>query len=123
MECLRGDFEWGMLGSVAMPPHDGPAPDITIYRKGHGELLIPGEAVMLVVEVRTTRLIAILDPRLRSTRAATCRSLGDHVDGGMLHRMWSPLPDGYAERDETPLDERADSATVAGLETETGGLV
>jgi hypothetical protein len=41
------------------------------------------------------------------------------VDAGIIHQMWSPLGESYAQRKEVRFGERIEAATVEGLAVET----
>lgn len=44
------------------------------------------------------------------------------VNARTIHQMWSPGPEGYAERREVAFGERIEATTLEGLVVETAGL-
>jgi Uma2 family endonuclease len=108
---------------VQLSEHDVPEPDIAITDEPEGDGILPLVAVKLVVEVADGTLA-----RDMGLKAALYASAGVSeywvvdVNGRTIHQMWSPGPDGYAERSEAAFGKRIAAATIAGLAVETKGL-
>lgn len=120
VEAIGSGYFVGIRGSIAMPPHDLPLPDIVLTDAPSGPWFIPAASVPLVVEVAETALDFFMGDKARLyARHGIPEYWVADLAGAKLHRMWSPGPDGYAERDQTPFGERIKSATIAGLEIET----
>jgi Uma2 family endonuclease len=113
----------GIRGSIAMPPHDLPLPDIVLTDAPSGPCFIPATSVPLVIEVAETALGFLMGEKARLyARNGIPEYWVADLDGRVIHRMWSPGPDGYAKRDETRFGERIAAITLAGLEIGTEGL-
>lgn len=97
----RTDGLWvGSRGSIASPPYDLPLPDIVLTHEPNGPDFIPAASVPLVVEVADTdaALDFFLGEKLRCyARMGIPEYWAANVDAGVLHQMWSPTRDGYAE--------------------------
>ncbi|RDE06521.1 Uma2 family endonuclease [Sphingomonas aracearum] len=110
-------------GSVAMPPHDVPVPDIAITNEPEGTGLIPLDSLALVVEVADATLRHDLGRKQAVyARAGVPEYWVVDVNAGVIHQMWAPSVENYAERRQIAFGERLDAATVAGLCVDTGGL-
>jgi Uma2 family endonuclease len=125
VEMLLPDHRVWSEVSVAIPPHDTPAPDLLITNfRPHPRAVTPVETVLLAVEVADTTLREDLGPKLRLyARAGIPEYWVADLDGRVIHLMWSPRSDGYAHRDEKRFGERIRSATITRLEIGTDGLV
>ena len=103
-------------GSVEIPPHNAPEPDIVVTDQPEGTGLIPLPSVRLVVEVSDTTLKNDLG---RKARIYAANGIPEYwvVDlaGERLHQMWSPDRDGYAEKREITFGETIGAMTVNGL--------
>lgn len=123
VKASNGGFEVGMLGSIAMPPHDAPAPDITVFRKGDDGLLIPGSSVVLIIEVADHTLERDLGMKAAIyARHYVPEYWVVDVRGNVVHQTWAPGAEGYGERREVAFGERIEAVTMAGLAVETSGL-
>lgn len=109
--------------SFEAPPHNVPEPDIVITSEARGEGLVPLASVKLIVEVADTTLRNDLD-----RKAALYARLGvpeywvADVNGRIIHQMWAPAGEAYAERREVAIGEAVQAATIEGLSVETVGL-
>ncbi|HEX8467119.1 MAG TPA: Uma2 family endonuclease [Allosphingosinicella sp.] len=109
--------------SVALAPHDQPEPDIILTTEPRGPGAIPGTSVALLVEVAHTSLDHDLlrkGPVYASQRVAEYWVVD--INAGLIHQMWSPQGEEYAERQGVKLGERIEAATIQGLAVETDGL-
>jgi Uma2 family endonuclease len=113
----------GTRGSIAMPPHDLPLPDIVLTDEPSGPWFTPATSVPLVIEVAETALGFFMGEKAQLyARNSIPEYWVADLAGGVIHRMWSPGPDGYAEHDETRFGERIGAATIARPEIGTEGL-
>ena len=123
-EALEGSgLEAVVEGSVAIPPINAPEPDIVVTSEAEGKGLIPLESVRLVVEVAD----ATLGNDLSIKAALYARSgvpeywVAD-VDGRVIHQMWTPAGEAYAERREVAFGGVVEAATIGGLTVNTNLL-
>jgi Uma2 family endonuclease len=113
----------GTRGSIAMPPHDLPLPDIVLTDAPSGPWFIPATSVPLVIEVAETALGFFMGEKAQLyARNGIPEYWVADLERRVIHRMWSRGPDGYAQRDETRFGERIRAATIAGLEIGTESL-
>jgi Uma2 family endonuclease len=92
--------------TVGMPPYDAPLPDIIVTTEPEGEGIIPLETVRLIVEISVSTLRDDLGPKLQSYAAHGVPEywVAD-VAKNVLHQMWQPTGDGYAQRETTDIRE------------------
>lgn len=89
----------GSRGSIAMPPHDLPLPDIVLTSEPNGDGFIPVSSVPLVIEVAETALDFFMDTKARPyARHGVPEYRVADLNGGTVHQMWSPATGAYAER-------------------------
>jgi Uma2 family endonuclease len=100
-----------------------PEPDIALARRADGKA-IAGSDVVLAVEISDTTLD---DDLGRKMRLYAAHGIAEYwvadVERQVIHQLWSPGAEGYAERREVALGERIEAVTIAGLGVETVGLV
>jgi Uma2 family endonuclease len=110
--------------SVALSEHDAPEPDIVLTSEPRGEGLIPLHSVALVVEIADTTLGSDMKRKaMIYARAGVPEYWVADVTAKVIHQMWAPEGEAYAERREVAFGGRVEAATVSGLTVETGGLV
>jgi Uma2 family endonuclease len=118
----RGLEAWSE-GSIAIPPRDVPEPDLFVTRVRPVKGLVRAETVALVVEIATTSLSLDLGRKLKLYAAA---GIAEYwvvdVEARIVHQMWSPEGEAYAEAREAAFGERIEAATIEGLAVETGGI-
>jgi Uma2 family endonuclease len=123
LEAMGSDLHVATEQSVALIPHDQPEPDIILTTEPRGPGAIPGTSVALLVEVAHTSLDHDL---LRKAPVYASRGMAEYwvvdVNAGLIHQMWSPQRDAYAERQEVKLGERIEAATIERLAVETDGI-
>lgn len=111
-------------GSVAMPPHDVPEPDLIVTDEPDGDGFVPAASVKLVVEVADTTLSGDL-----GWKAALYARQGIpeywviDIGGRTIHQLWSPSSDGYLERRLRAFGDPIEPATLAGVSVPTARLV
>ena len=110
-------------GSVAMPPHDVPEPDISITAEPEGDGLIPLASLALVVEIADTTLRHDLGRKQRIyARAGIPEYWVVDVNARVIHQLWAPAGEAYAERSEIVFGDPIDAATLAGFRIVTCDL-
>lgn len=106
-------------GSVLFDHHAMPQPDIVLTSEPRGDGPIPIASVALLVEVSATTL---QDDLGRKLRLYARHSIPEYwvvdVESQIIHQMWVPEGDAYAQRREVSFGERIEAATVAGLAVE-----
>ena len=102
--------------SVAIAPYSEPQPDIILTSEPRGTGPIPVASVALVVEISDSTLAFDLNDKARLYAGAGIPEywVAD-VEVKVIHQMWGPKGDAYAERREVAFGGRIESVTVAGL--------
>jgi len=109
--------------SIALSAHDAPEPDIVLTSEPSGEGLIPGESVALVVEISDTTLSGDLKRKaMIYARAGVPEYWVADVKAKVLHQMWAPEGDAYAERRAIPFGDPIAAMTIEGLSIATNQL-
>jgi Uma2 family endonuclease len=105
--------------SVRLSDHDVPEPDIAVTDAPEGEGILPLEAVKLLIEVSDSTLTQDM-----GLKAALYAGAGVpeywvvDVSGRVIHQMWSPGSEGYAERREVTLGAKIVAQTISALAVE-----
>ncbi|MEH3159607.1 MAG: Uma2 family endonuclease [Sphingomonas taxi] len=108
---------------IAIPPHNVPEPDIVVTSAADGSGLIPAPSVRLIVEVADTTLQSDLTRKaVIYARNGVPEYWVADVGGCLIHQMWIPSSDGYAERRTVPFGEPVTAETLSGLCVETDRL-
>lgn len=123
LEGMGSTLFVGTEGTVAMPPHDAPEPDILLTSEPEGDGPVPLSSVALLVEVADSSLDFDLE-QLAAQYALHGVPEYWVVDAKALaiHQMWAPQPEGYGRREEVKLGKRIVAATIEGLAVETDGI-
>ena len=109
--------------SVALSDDSMPDPDIMLTTEPDGPKAVPLASVALVIEVADSTLADDLGSKQRLyARAGVPEYWVADVNGRVIHQMWAPAGEAYAERREVAFGERMVAATVDGLAVETAGL-
>lgn len=110
-------------GSVAMPPHSEPMPDIAIVAPGESEKAASATAARLLVEVAQTTVRADLG---RKARVYAANGVPEYwvvdLKRNLIHQHWSPRGKAWAETRQVPLGEAVTAETIPGLCIDTAGL-
>lgn len=123
LQQLGSPLEALVEGSVAMPPHNVPAPDISLTSEPEGEGLIPLSSLALVIEVADTTLRYDLGRKQRIyARAGIPEYWVVDVKTSVIHQLWAPQDKGYTQRRELAFGGQVDAVTVAGLRIDTRSL-
>lgn len=119
----RPDLVVWTEASVAMPPHDEPQPDVILCDRPTGSKGIPVAAVHLLVEVADESLAGDLGYKaaLYARQGVPEYWVVDLRDR-KVHRLSSPIRDGYRARHAVAFGERVEAVTVAGLGVDTQDL-
>ncbi|TGX55864.1 Uma2 family endonuclease [Sphingomonas gei] len=124
-DCLReiGGLEAIVEGSIAVPPYSSPEPDIVVTDDPEGKGLIPLQSVRLIVEVSDATLAFDMarKRKLYADNAVPEYWVVD-VNAGVIHQMWGPADDAYAECREIAFGERFTAATIPALCVDTSAL-
>lgn len=102
--------------TVAMPPHNAPEPDLILTREPEGDGPVPLASVQLLVEIADSTL-----DRDLGIKAGIYAENGVpeywviDLKAGLLHQMWAPSGDAYAEARQVALGEEFSAITVEGL--------
>jgi Uma2 family endonuclease len=102
--------------TVSMPPHNAPEPDLILTTEPDGEGPIPLSSVQMLIEIADSTQRHDL-----GTKADVYAENGVpeywavDLKAGLLHQMWAPSVEGYAQRREVALGGPIEAATVAGL--------
>jgi Uma2 family endonuclease len=109
--------------SIALPEQSAPEPDIVLTNEPIGEGLIPLASVALVVEVSDTSLATDLGRKaaLYARHGIPEYWVAD-LEARVIHQMWSPRDEAYAERREVGFGEPIEVVTIGGLTVETAGI-
>ena len=110
-------------GSVSMPPHTVPEPDIAVMAKPEGDGLIPLSSLALIMEVLDTTIRTDLGRKKKIyARERVPEYWVVDVRKSRFLLMWKPVDGVYSETRDTPFGERVDSATIEGLSIATDTL-
>jgi len=120
---LRLDVHAVMEGSVALDETSMPDPDISLTTELDGPGAMPGSSIVLAVEVADTTLRKDLHRKagLYASHGIPEYWVAD-VEGRVIHQMWTPTPDGYADRCRIAFGEPITAATIDGLRVDTAAL-
>lgn len=94
-------------------------PDIVVVSDSE-DRVVPGETVVLAVEVSDTTLRHDL---VRKAAFYAATGIPEYwvldVNKRVLHQLWAPGPEGFGERREIKLGSVVEAVTIAGLKIET----
>lgn len=123
-EALDGSgLEAVVEGSVAVPPINVPEPDIVVTSEAEGKGLIPLPSVRLIVEVADATLKNDLNVKAGVyARNGVPEYWVVDVNAGMIHQLWRPEGESYAERREARFGATIVAVTVEGLSIDTSGI-
>lgn len=123
LDRLGGRLEALVEGSVAMPPHNVPEPDIAITAEPEGEGLIPLSSLALIIEVADSTIRTDLG---RKKKIYAREGVGEYwvadVRKAVFHQFWMPIDGIYSENRQVRFGERIDAMTIAGLSIATATL-
>ncbi|RZM18721.1 MAG: Uma2 family endonuclease, partial [Sphingomonas sp.] len=96
---LDRDVEAWMEGSIGMPPHNVPQPDMFVTNTTPVSGLVDKDTVPLIVAVASTTLRTDLNRKLRLyAQVGIAEYWVVDVKAQVIHQMWAPSGEAYAER-------------------------
>lgn len=122
-EALDRGLEAWIEGSIAMPPHNMPIPDIFVTNEEPVSGPARVETTVLLVEVSAT--IASYDLRKKAAIYATSGVREYWVfdlQGATIHQMWEPQGKTFQQSRKAAMGTRVDAATIPGLSVDTSYL-
>ena len=123
LDRLGGHLEALVGGSVAMPPHNVPEPDIAVTAEPEGDGLIPLSSLAFVVEVADTTARTDLGRKRKIyAREGVAEYWVADVRRLLVHQFWQPVEGVYSETREVPFGERIEAATIDGFSISTDAL-
>lgn len=122
-DALGTGLEAWSEGSIAMPPHSVPEPDIFITNERPITGLVRLDTVVLIAEVASTTRDYDLHGKaqLYAANGVPEYWVAD-VAKRQIRRFWRPGPESYASFDDRDFGERIEAATIPGLAVETAGI-
>lgn len=116
LSMIGSDLEALVEGSIAMPPHNVPEPDIALTAEPEGKGLIPLESLALVVEVADATLKNDLGRKQRIyARAGVPEYWVVDVNKSVVHVLWSPAGEAYGRHDQVAFGQALVARTIDGL--------
>lgn len=110
-------------GSVAIPPGNAPEPDIVVTSDPNGKGLVPLDSVKLI------RRGFGRDARIRYDRKQPVYARSGvpeywivDVNARLIHQMWDPLGESYAQMRQIAFGDPVVATTQPGLRVETHAL-
>lgn len=109
--------------SVEMPPYDLPLPDLVLTYEPEGAGFIPAQTVPLIVEVADGVTDFFLRDKLRCyAKHRIPEYWVADVNARMIHQMWAPAGNAYADRREVTFGQQVVSERVERLLVKTIGI-
>lgn len=109
--------------SVEIAPYSEPQPDIIVTSQPRGAGAIPARSIALLVEVAVTTLeFDTIDKAALYAATLIPEYWVVDVTARVIHQMWGPLGEVYAEQREVAFGERIEAATLESLAIETVAL-
>ena len=122
LKAMSSPLEFYTAPSIELSGDSMPEPDIAIAEPSEDRTL-SGRFVRLAIEISDSTLKMDLGRKARLyARYAVPEYWVVDVDSGVIHQLWAPEGEAYAERRVAAFGERAVAATVEGLAVETAGL-
>lgn len=123
LEAIGSTLHVATEQSVVIPPNSEPQPDIILTFEPKGDGGIPIASVTMLVEVAdTTRKFDLFRKASVYAAAGVPEYWVADVNGRVIHQLWAPAGEAYAERREVAFAEVVEAVTIAGLSAETGAL-
>lgn len=123
LDRLGDGLEALVEGSIAMPPHNVPEPDIALTAEPEGTGLIPLESLALVIEVADATVKNDLGRKQRIyARAGVPEYWVVDVKRATIHQMWAPADKAYAQQREVIFGDSITAATIEGLAIDTRSI-
>ncbi|GAA0663521.1 Uma2 family endonuclease [Sphingomonas insulae] len=123
MTDINSPLEALVEGSVSMPPHTVTEPDIAVTAEPEGDGLIPLASLAMVVEVADSTLDNDLGRKQAIYAGASVPEYWVvDVQGEIIHQMWKPEGEVYAQRRQIAFGQTIGAVTIAGLSVATNRL-
>jgi Uma2 family endonuclease len=123
LEAIGSELFVGTEASTELDEESLPQPDILLTSAPRGEGFVPLISVVLVVEVSATTLDYDMKRKLALyARAGVPEYWVADVNGRVIHQLWAPTGDDYAQRREVAFGEVVAAVTVEGLRVETTAI-
>jgi Uma2 family endonuclease len=123
LAAINRGFEAIVEGSIAVPPHNVPEPDIVVTSAPDGKGLIPLESVALIVEVADATLSNDLG---RKQRVYAAHAVPEYwvvdVNARLIHQMSAPAGETYRCHVQIGFGEPLQSASIPALIVPTTSL-
>jgi Uma2 family endonuclease len=124
LAAAGGAFEALVEGSVSMPPHNVPEPDIAVTAEPEGEGLIPLSSLGLIVEVADSTIRTDLGRKQKIyAREGVAEYWVVDIRNAVFHQFWKPVDGAYSERRMTGFGERIESMTIVDFSIATDTLI
>lgn len=109
--------------SIALSPENMPDPDVILTSEPRGPRAVPRESIPLIIEVSDTTLADDLGVKLRLyARFGIPEYWVADVNGRVIHRMWLPFVDGFAQRDKVSFGDPLAAVTIGDLTIDTSSF-
>lgn len=120
---LASDLVVYTSGSVDMTDDSVPEPDVSIGADHPERTGLPLAKLALAIEVSDSTLQNDLGPKARLYARCGVREYWVvDATGRVVHQMWAPSGDGYAEQRQVAFGDPLTAATLDGLTIPTGAL-
>ena len=123
LESIGSTLHVATEQSVEIVPYSEPQPDIALTSEPRGQGPIPVGSISLIVEVSVTTLSFDKTEKAMLYAAASVPEYWVvDVTARVIHQMWMPQDETYAERRAVAFGERIVATTIDGLAVETASL-
>ena len=114
LALLRSPLRPVVEFSLALDEHSLPDPDLLLTSEPRGEGPVPLASVALVIEVADTTLAGDLDKKARLyARNGVPEYWVADIKGRVIHQLWAPRGEAYADQREVAFGKRIAAATVS----------
>jgi len=122
LRSRQGRLRVYTAGSVRLSDISVPEPDISIG-EDHDQGVLPLAKLKLAIEIADSTAAIDLGVKLRLyAKAGVPEYWVVERDGGLVHQMWAPSGEEYAQRRAVNFGEQITAATLPDLLVETGRL-
>ncbi|MDV3456369.1 Uma2 family endonuclease [Sphingomonas sp. HF-S4] len=110
-------------GSIAIPPHNSPEPDIAVTSEPEGKGLMPLDSIKLIIEVSDATLAFDTKRKLAMyARNGVPEYWVVDVNARVIHQMWAPEGETYREHRELAFGQAVSAATIISLTIDTAAI-
>ncbi len=122
-DALSNGSEAWIEGSIAMPPHSMPIPDIFVTSEALVGKTVRLETVVLLVEVSVTTVAYDLRKKAAIYALSGVREYWVvDIPGRSIHQMWGAKGKAFREGRKIAMGDRVDAVTIPGLSVDTDYL-